>query len=127
VCGLPAAPVRETAPLVPLAVGGGLGEVALARTMEKRAGVVEEAYQQGRAKKLLRTAEALTAGGALLALAARRNRVCAAVSGAALLAGSALTRFGVFEAGVNSAEDPRYTVVPQRERLSARQETTSDG
>jgi hypothetical protein len=125
--GLLAAPVRETAPLVPLAVGGGLGEVALARTMEKRAGVVEGAYQQGRAKKLLRTAEALTAGGALLALAARRSRVCAAVSGAALLAGSALTRFGVFEAGMNSAEDPRYTVVPQRERLSARQETTSAG
>jgi hypothetical protein len=39
------------------------------------------------------------------------------VSGAALLAGSACTRFGVFEAGQESAKDPKYTVVPQRERL----------
>ena len=38
-------------------------------------------------------------------------------SGLALLAGSACTRFGVFAAGVASAEDPKYTVVPQRERL----------
>jgi len=27
------------------------------------------------------------------------------------------TRFGVFEAGMASARDPKYTVVPQRERL----------
>ena len=37
--------------------------------------------------------------------------------GAALMAGSACTRFGVFEAGQESARDPKYTVVPQRERL----------
>ena len=37
--------------------------------------------------------------------------------GAALLAGSACTRFGVFEAGQESARDPKYTVVPQRERV----------
>ena len=41
----------------------------------------------------------------------------AVLSGAALLAGSACTRFGVFEAGQESAKDPKYTVVPQRERL----------
>lgn len=34
--------------------------------------------------------------------------------GLALLAGSACTRFGVFAAGIASAEDPKYTVVPQR-------------
>jgi hypothetical protein len=33
------------------------------------------------------------------------------------MAGSACTRFGVFEAGQASARDPRYTVVPQRERI----------
>jgi hypothetical protein len=38
-------------------------------------------------------------------------------AGLALAAGSALQRFGVFEAGVASAKDPKYTVVPQRERL----------
>ena len=42
----------------------------------------------------------------------------AVVSGAALMAGSACLRFGVFEAGQASAKDPKYTVVPQRERLA---------
>ena len=37
--------------------------------------------------------------------------------GAALMAASALTRFGVFEAGRASARDPKYTVGPQRQRL----------
>ena len=36
------------------------------------------------------------------------------------MAGSACTRFGVFEAGPESVHDPKYTVVPQRERLNAR-------
>jgi hypothetical protein len=33
------------------------------------------------------------------------------------VASSALTRFGVFYAGRESARDPRYTVVPQRDRI----------
>jgi len=40
-------------------------------------------------------------------------------AGAALLAGSVCTRFGIFHAGQQSAQDPRYTVVPQRERVDA--------
>jgi hypothetical protein len=33
------------------------------------------------------------------------------------VAGSLLTRFAVFNAGLASADDPKYTVVPQRERV----------
>jgi formate-dependent nitrite reductase membrane component NrfD len=47
---------------------------------------------------------------------ARRNRLGAIAAGAALLTGSALTRFGIFEAGMTSARDPKYTVEPQRAR-----------
>jgi hypothetical protein len=47
----------------------------------------------------------------------RGNRALSALSGAALLAASALTRFGVFGAGIASTKDPRYTVVPQRSRV----------
>jgi hypothetical protein len=36
------------------------------------------------------------------------------------MAGSACTRFGVFEAGMASAIDPKYTVEHQRERLERR-------
>ena len=43
----------------------------------------------------------------------------ATAAGAALMAGSACLRFGVFHAGIASTEDPRYTVVPQREGLSS--------
>ena len=50
----------------------------------------------------------------------RWGRAAAAVSGAALLASSAATRFGVFLAGKASAADPRYTVEPQRRRLAER-------
>jgi hypothetical protein len=68
---------------------------------------------------------ALGAAGATLtavprAVPGRRGRVIAAVSGAALMAASAATRWGIFHAGVASARDPKYTVVPQRERLRQR-------
>jgi hypothetical protein len=66
----------------------------------------------------MRASKALTAAGALGSLLARRSRVAAVASGVALLAGSACTRFGIFEAGQASARDPKYTVVPQRERLA---------
>jgi hypothetical protein len=46
--------------------------------------------------------------------------VVAAISGAALLGASLATRWGVFHAGIASARDPRYTVVPQRQRLTER-------
>jgi len=41
------------------------------------------------------------------------------------MAASALTRFGVFEAGRASVRDPKYTVGPQRQRLRERGESAS--
>jgi hypothetical protein len=35
------------------------------------------------------------------------------------MAASAATRWGIFHAGMQSATDPKYTIVPQRERLRA--------
>jgi hypothetical protein len=46
-------------------------------------------------------------------------------AGALLAAGVPLARFGVFEAGMASARDPKYTVVLQRERIKARQDAGS--
>lgn len=84
-------------------------------------GLPGEAYEEGRAKRYGRLAQAVTAAGVLTAgLAGRRSRIAAAAAGTALLAGSALTRFAIFQAGLNSADDPKYTVVPQRERLDRR-------
>jgi len=53
-------------------------------------------------------------------LLGRRNRVAAALAGAAYLAAGACTRFGVYFAGVESTKDPKYVVTPQRERLNRR-------
>ena len=84
--------------------------------MEHRLGLVGEAYTTGPAHRLRQWSEYLTAAGLVGTLAARRSRVAAVASGLALMAGSALQRFGVFEAGVASTRDPRYVVAPQRER-----------
>ncbi|NJP47944.1 NrfD/PsrC family molybdoenzyme membrane anchor subunit [Actinacidiphila epipremni] len=115
---LAASPVAENGPAVSAAVFGAVLETGAVKLMEHRLGMVAEPYRQGRAGRLMRLAEGLTVAGAAGAvLAGRRSRTAAAVSGAALLAASACTRFGVFHAGLASADDPKYTVVPQRERL----------
>ncbi|MGH3294319.1 MAG: hypothetical protein ACRDP7_21190, partial [Trebonia sp.] len=58
--------------------------------------------------------------GTPLLPAGRVRRILAAASGAALIGASAATRWGVFHAGMTSAKDPKYTVVPQRHRLDER-------
>jgi formate-dependent nitrite reductase membrane component NrfD len=100
------------------AVLGAATELTAKTLMMRRLGPVAEAYQQGRAGALMEAAEVLTAAGLAGAVLSGRSRAVAAMSGAALLAASALTRFGVFEAGRASARDPKYTVGPQRQRLA---------
>jgi formate-dependent nitrite reductase membrane component NrfD len=119
--GLAGAPLHENEPVLRLGILAGTAELITEKVMEKRMGLPGEAYGQGRAKTAGDIARAVTAAGVLAAtVAGRRSRVTAAAAGTALLAGSALTRFAVFYAGLNSAEDPKYTVVPQRQRLEAR-------
>jgi formate-dependent nitrite reductase membrane component NrfD len=117
--GMVFAPVGEAGPARRLAVVGAGLEVAASRLLEQRLGLSAEAYTTGKAHRLRKWSELLTLGGALGAVVAGRSRPAVAVSGLALLAGSALQRFGVFEAGVESTHDPKYVVVPQRERLDA--------
>ncbi|HET6963911.1 MAG TPA: NrfD/PsrC family molybdoenzyme membrane anchor subunit [Acidimicrobiales bacterium] len=114
--GLMAAPLTQSGPARRLGVAGAVAEVGLGRVMRRRMGLPAEAYEEGRAGRLMKAAEGLAVGGAALALAGRRSRLLSGLGGACMVAGSALTRFGIFHAGVQSAEDPRYTVQPQRER-----------
>jgi Polysulphide reductase, NrfD len=126
--GMIGAPVHEAGPARRLAVGGALLELAAEHRMEQSMGITAEPLHQGRAGALMRASKMLTvAGAAGAALLGHRSRVAAALSGAALVAGSACTRFAVFEAGQASARDPRYTVVPQRERLERRQAEQAAG
>lgn len=116
--GMLTVPVDEAKPARRAGFAGALLEVAATRRMRQRLGPVGEPMRHGTAGRLLQAGELLTGGGGLLGLLlGRRSRVAAALSGAALLAGSACTRFGIFRAGVASATDPKYTVEPQRDRL----------
>jgi len=120
--GLLATALDAAEPARRLAVLGAGAELVAKRRLIKRLATpgpvsLSEPYETGRAGVMLRVAEGLTAGGLAGALLGRRSRALSALSGASLLAASALTRFGIFEAGMASARDPKYTIVPQRQRL----------
>jgi Polysulphide reductase, NrfD len=117
--GLLGAPAGEAGPARRLAVAGAAIELAASRRIGTRLGIEGEPYRVGPAGRLLRASAALNAVGVVGALLSGRSRVVSALSGAALVAASALTRFGVFSAGIASTKDPRYTVEPQRSRLAA--------
>lgn len=119
--GLLGAPLAENSPARRLALLGAVVEISAVKALERRVGVVAETYHQGRAGKLMRAAQGLSVLGVAGAqLGARRSRPAAVLSGLSLLAASACARFGIFGAGLQSARDPKYTVVPQRERLAQR-------
>jgi formate-dependent nitrite reductase membrane component NrfD len=117
--GMLATPRVEAGPARAVAALGAVMETTAGAVMERRLGLVGEPYQLGRAGRLMRAARVLTAGGGLLATVAGRSRALTALSGLALTAGSLCIRFGALEAGRLSAADPKYTVVPQRQRLEA--------
>jgi hypothetical protein len=105
---------------------GSAVELGAAEIMTRSMGLSAETLHTGTAGRLNRAAKALTLTAAVTAAAAgHRSRRAAVLAGAAALAGSACTRFAIFHAGVASAHDPKYTVVPQRERLASRAEAVS--
>jgi polysulfide reductase-like protein len=111
----------DSGPARRLAIGGVVAEGALTQTMELRLGEIGEVYHRGTAGRLSWAAKGLAAGGAaLLATRGRRNRGAAVLGGALVCAGEVCLRFAVFKAGFQSARDPKYTVKPQRERVSER-------
>ena len=120
--GMVAAPVDQAEPARNLALLGVATELVAAKLMERRIGLSAEPYHHGRGGAYMKAGQALSAiglAGALLG-ARTRSRALAAGAGAAFLAASAVTRWGIFHAGMQSADDPKYTVIPQRERLEAR-------
>lgn len=116
-------PCEQAGPARRMVIAGAAMEIAAAESTTRRLGMLAEPYHQGRPGTLMRTARNLTAGAALVTLlAGRRSRLLSGLAGAAGVAASVMTRFGVFEAGLASARDPKYTVVPQRQRLAEREQ-----
>ncbi len=119
--GMLGATLAEAGPARRIAVLGAALEIAAQHRMEASMGLAAETLYAGSAGRLTKASRALTGIGAVAAaLVGGRSRAGAAAAGAALVTGSACTRFAIFEAGQASARDPKYTVVPQRERFDAR-------
>jgi len=114
-------PVEHAGPARRAAVAGTVAELGLMQAMEHRLGFVGEVYKKGEAGRFAKLSKACTvAGSTLIALKGKRSRTAAVAGGALVLAGEVALRWSVFKAGFQSARDPRYTVLPQRERLSKR-------
>ncbi len=104
-------PVAETSPACTLALLGATGDLIATKVMHRRMDpVAAEPLHHGPAGRMLRYSEALAIAGGLGTLLGGRRRGIAVLSGLALMTASALTRFGVFEAGIHS----------QKRRLAAR-------
>jgi formate-dependent nitrite reductase membrane component NrfD len=112
---------EDAGPARRLAIAGVAGELGLMEVMHRRLGFVGEVYEEGTAGRLARVSKALTCVGAgLLAWKGKRSRAAAVTGSALVLGGELALRWSVFKAGFQSARDPRYVVVPQRERLAER-------
>jgi hypothetical protein len=114
------APPAEAGPARRLALAGFAAEHAALRRMERRLGPIAGPYHEGPAGRYHRIARVLGVAGAVVtAGAGRTEQRRAGMAGAALLlASAAATRFAVFKAGFQSAEDPAATIAPQRARLA---------
>lgn len=115
--GMLVAPVAQSTPARTFTALGVVSELVATHRMEKRLGMVAEPYSSGRSGKYMRASKVLSVVGVAGAFLGRRRRMPRALSGLILLAASAATRWGVFHAGRASAADPKYTVIPQRERV----------
>lgn len=117
-------PTRHSGPARRLAVAGAAVEVASTQIMEHRLGELAEPYSEGAAGRYAKLAKGMTSAGATVIALGGRRRLTAVAGGALVLAGAVCERFAVFHAGSQSANDPKYTVGPQRRRLERREART---
>lgn len=116
-----ATPPQHAAPARTLALAGVAGELVAASVMERNLGDAGEPYHAGSPAPYARAAKLLSAAGAAaVALGGRRRRALSMLGATSILAGSMCQRWAVFTAGPASAQDPRFTVAPQRRRVSSR-------
>jgi formate-dependent nitrite reductase membrane component NrfD len=114
-------PPEVAGPARRAAVAGVAATLGITEAMKERLGFVGEVYSKEAAGTLGRVAKLCGAAGAgLLATRGRRSRAAAVGGSALILAGELALRWSVFKAGFQSARDPRYVVVPQRERKARR-------
>jgi formate-dependent nitrite reductase membrane component NrfD len=105
-------PARHAGPARRAMLLGTVASQVAETVMEHRIGGVAEAYTTGEAGRYRQAARVLD--GAAVALSLLGGRRMHRMGAALALAGSAATRFSVFKAGFQAAEDPRYALEIQR-------------
>ena len=85
-----------------LAIGAGVAELALKKSMERRLGPAGEPYKSGAAGRFGKAAEVAFAAGIGVLAGGGRNRAAAVVGGALISAGALATRWSVYKAGFQS-------------------------
>jgi hypothetical protein len=118
-------PVGEADPSRKMAVTGAAIELAEMHKAQNGHGIVSEPYHVGRAGKLLRAAKTYTAAGAGLDGAGVAHPAGGRCVRNASRGRTPADRFRVFYAGMASAKDPQYAVVPQPKRMAARENDCS--
>jgi hypothetical protein len=113
-------PSADAGPARRMLIAGAAVEEGANLLMERRLGLLGEPYRTGKAGRIAKAARALTVAGGVLGAVGGRRVVPARAAAALTLAGALGHRFAIFEAGFQSARDPRATVEPQRERLRDR-------
>jgi formate-dependent nitrite reductase membrane component NrfD len=113
-------PAADAAAARRLAGLGAVTELAALNAMQRRLGELGRPYREGAAGRYGKASKALMATGALLTVSAGRHRARQARVGAVLVVAAAVcTRLSVLAAGAQSADDPSFTVEPQRRRVEA--------
>jgi hypothetical protein len=100
-----------------LAVAAAIADLASERAVEREAERVERVARplhEGRSGLILGASKALTAASLVVNLLPGRSRRKRAVAGAFGTAGALAVKFGIVEAGTQSARDPRATFHQQR-------------
>jgi hypothetical protein len=111
-------PTEYAAPARRLALAGAALELGSKRLMEHRLKDHGEPYKHGAGARLGWISNGcVAAGAALLAAKGGHSRVAAATAGVLMSAGALSARWSIFEAGSQSAADPKFVVGPQRERI----------
>ena len=113
-------PVDQARPARRAAVLGAALELAMTEQVRRRLGMLAEPYDQARPGRLLRASRSLNIAAVAGSVLGGRSRAVSVAAGLAYSAASICTRFGVFQAGLASAQDPKYVVEPQRERMRER-------
>jgi hypothetical protein len=111
--GVLTTPPEDAGPARRAMLIGTVGSQVAETVMERRIGGVARAYATGEAGRYRRTARILDGAGLALSLA--RGRRVRRLGAGLLLAGAAASRFAVFKAGFQAAEDPRYLLETQQD------------